>query len=150
MRSTILATSTLAAALMLGAAGSAALAKEPPSNRGYVVGAGGVARLANGGQPNAETAQPDQAAQADTPSGRLTIKTKSSPPVREPIGINEPGINRAAPATGGGAASASYAATGRAPSPGDASRTEGEAAQRGIEKKDIRRGAAFPPQSFNR
>ncbi|MFC3101690.1 hypothetical protein [Altererythrobacter lauratis] len=150
MSSASLVASTLAAALVLGAVGSAAMAREQPNNRGYVVGKGGVARLADGGQPGGEAAQPDQTAQADTASGRLVIKTKSSPPVMEPIGVNEPGVNRAAPPAGGGAASASYAATGRATSPAGVSQTEGEAAQRGIEKKDIRRGAAFPPQPVNR
>ncbi|MCX7865463.1 MAG: hypothetical protein N2423_10605 [Novosphingobium sp.] len=166
MKNILLAGASLAAALVL-AAGTAAAAKDRPSNRGYVVGAGGVARLANDAGAQDEPTPADQAAAVDTQAQRLVIKTKSSPPVAEPIGVNEPGVNRAASSdyegtylpvirgsagmkidsgmpqrsamdapvadpsqgmnrttsagAGGGAASASYAATGRAPSPvGDA------------------------------
>jgi len=93
MRSTMLAASTLAAALVL-ATGAAAAANDRPKNRGYVVGDGGVARLADGGQPTAEAAQPDQTAQADTASRQTPGQTGSSARAAAPIGVNEPGVNR--------------------------------------------------------
>lgn len=164
MRKTAFAAASFATALML-AAGTAAAAKDQKNNRGYVVGSSGVARLADGGQPGGETAQSDQTAQADTASGRLTIKTKSSPPVMEPIGVNEPGINAPAMKVDSGAPQripADAAAARHQPPAATRSETEAslppvsphdpfaDAAQRGIEKKDIRRGAAIPPQPVNR
>lgn len=153
MKTIALAAASLATALVL-ASGTAAAAKDPPSNRGYVVGKGGVARLANdAGAPDETTDDPtaDQTVSTETQAQRLVIKTKSSPPVAEPIGINEPGINRAAssdyeganvPVIRGSAASHN-AQTGNSGSAGSADPQETSAAapsQRGIDKKDIRRG----------
>ncbi|WP_156894088.1 hypothetical protein [Erythrobacter cryptus] len=101
MKTITLAAASLATALVL-AAGNAAAANDRPSNRGYEVGAGGVARLANDAGTQDETTPADQAAGVDTQAQRLVIKTKSSPPVAEPIGVNEPGVNRAAPALAAG------------------------------------------------
>lgn len=91
MRTITLAVASLATVL---AAGTAAAANDRPSNRGYVVGAGGVARLADGAGSQDETAPAGQTPAADTQAQRLTIKTKSSSRVAEPIGVNEPGVNR--------------------------------------------------------
>lgn len=102
MRSTMLTASTLAAALVL-AAGAAAAANDRPKNRGYVVGDGGVARLADGGQPTAEAAQPDQTAPADTTSPQPPAEAGSSARAAAPIGVNEPGVNGPAIKIDGGA-----------------------------------------------
>lgn len=93
MRTFSISAASLAAALLL-AAGTAAAAKDRPSNRGYVVGAGGVARLANDAATPEETTPADQTVSTETQAQRLVIKTKSSPPVAEPIGVNEPGVNQ--------------------------------------------------------
>ncbi|SHF16293.1 hypothetical protein SAMN02745204_01926 [Thermomonas hydrothermalis] len=60
------------------------------STRGYVVGHGGVARMAETPQSGTDSGQ-----STPTDGARLTIKTKSSPPVHggAPIGVNEPGVN---------------------------------------------------------
>lgn len=155
MKTITLAAASLATALVL-AAGTAAAAKEPPSNRGYVVGAGGVARLTNDARKQDETTSVDQTPAADTQAQRLVIKTKSSPPVAEPIGVNEPGVNRAAPTDNGGAnmpvirgsAAGRNAHTGNSGSAGGADPQASPAAdpsRRGIDKKDIRRNADAAP-----
>ncbi|GIX19130.1 MAG: hypothetical protein KatS3mg120_0806 [Erythrobacter sp.] len=155
MKTITLAAASLATALVL-ASGAAAIAKDPPSNRGYVVGAGGVARLANGAGTQDETTPADQAAAVDTQAQRLVIKTKSSPPVAEPIGVNEPGVNRAAssdyqganvPVIRGSAAShnAQTSSSGSADGADPQETSAAAPSQRGIDKKDIRRGTLVPP-----
>lgn len=102
MKTIALAATSLATALLL-VAGTAASAKDQANNRSYVVGKGGVARLADDVATQGETTCADQTTVADTQAQRMTIRTKSSPPVAQPIGVNEPGINRAMAAEGSGA-----------------------------------------------
>lgn len=71
--------------------GHGGVAREAQSStRGYVVGDGGVARMAETPQSGTDSGQ-----STPTDGARLTIKTKSSPPVHggAPIGVNEPGVN---------------------------------------------------------
>lgn len=73
--------------------GDAGVAREAQSdNRGDVVGKGGIARMAEAPQSGTDTGQTSPTNGA---GARLTIKTKSSPPVHggAPIGVNEPGVN---------------------------------------------------------
>ncbi|MFC3100519.1 hypothetical protein [Altererythrobacter lauratis] len=62
------------------------------NNRGYVVGKGGVARLSadNGEQPGS-TEMGDAA-----PAESFEPATPPPPPAARAIGVNEPGVNRAA------------------------------------------------------
>lgn len=66
--------------------------KAEANNRGYVVGKGGIAWMAEAPQSGTDTGQTSPTNGA---GARLTIKTKSSPPVHggAPIGVNEPGVN---------------------------------------------------------
>ncbi|MCL6619049.1 MAG: hypothetical protein K6T33_04595 [Thermomonas hydrothermalis] len=80
----------LAVALSMLAMSAVAADNDKKSTRGYVVGDGGVARMAETPQSGTDSGQ-----STPTDGARLTIKTKSSPPVHggAPIGVNEPGVN---------------------------------------------------------
>lgn len=106
----------LAAGLMAGSAAHA----EPGqgNNRGYVVGKGGVARAAADGSGNtaqtppaverdAAAVTPPRDAASGLPTGKRIRGAKAPTGTgMNDIGVNEPGVNRAAAGPGNGPASA--------------------------------------------
>jgi len=90
-----------------------------------------IAGLASVAMAREDQAAGGQPSQGNVSSERLVIKTKSTPPVVEPqpIGVNEPGVNMAS-------------------RPGEAEQGDhhqpSDAAQRGIDKKDIRQKKWLP------
>lgn len=149
MKTIALAAASLAVVLVL-AVGTAVAAKDRPSNRGYVVGDAGVARLANDAGMQAGVTATNQTVSSETQTQRLVIKTGNGRPVAEPIGVNEPGVNRAASRDGEevsvpvirGSARA-YDAKGSEPDSSNAV----VSSQRGIDKKDIHRSTATGPDA---
>lgn len=147
MKTIALAAASLAAVL---AVGTAVAAEDRPSNRGYVVGDAGVARLANDAGTQAGVTAADQAVSSETQAQRPVIKTGNGRPVAEPIGVNEPGVNRAASRDGEGVSvpvlrgsARAYDAKGSEPDSSNAV----VSSQRGIDKKDIHRSTATGPDA---
>lgn len=147
MKTIALAAASLATVL---AVGTAVAAEDKPSNRGYVVGDAGVARLANDAGTQAGVTAADQTVSSETQAQRPVIKTGNGRPVAEPIGVNEPGVNRAASRDGEGVSvpvlrgsARAYDAKGSEPDSSNAV----VSSQRGIDRKDIHRSTATGPDA---